>query len=258
MTVKTFSYISSETDNYRSLDLYFSPNANKTSPLVLLVHGGAWRSEDKSDYQELCQGFVHHGLSVASVNYRLSLKEGENDTPHVQHPTHIHDVGNAVKFLYETPPSELYDPKQLYLVGHSAGAHISMMLLLSTDMPYHQYIQGIIGVSGIYDIPLLLEIHPSYADFIVQAFGTDDSVYYDASPINKKSYILGNKPVFILQSSEDTLVDNKQAERMYSHLQTFHKNIELDLTLTGDHYDIMKTENLLKYIKQMLLVNEHT
>lgn len=68
--VKTFGYSSNEKDNFKSVDLYFGSHSNEHSPLIVFIHGGAWRSEDKSDYKQMCQDFVNTGSTVASVNYR--------------------------------------------------------------------------------------------------------------------------------------------------------------------------------------------
>ncbi|KAL7322199.1 hypothetical protein PS15p_211854 [Mucor circinelloides] len=252
MSIQTFTrcYGPTEGENARSIDLYFPAQANKSSPLIVFIHGGAWRTEDKADYKQLCTGFSELGYSCASVNYRLSLKEN-GEQPTIQHPDHILDVGKAVEHLYNHP-TEQYDPKQIYLVGHSAGAHIAMMLLLDTKLPYHQYVQGVIGVSGIYDIPLLVKTFPSYLDFIEQAFGSDQSTFYEASPISKTSGALDKKPIIIAHSPEDTLIDNDQAHVMDQHLKKLnHQHTVLDMALTGDHYDIMKTEKLLRLVKSL-------
>lgn len=180
------------------------------------------------------------------------MKEN-GEQPTIQHPDHIIDVGKAVEHLYNHP-TEQYDPKQIYLVGHSAGAHIAMMLLLDSKLPYHQYIAGIIGVSGIYDIPLLVKTFPSYLDFIEQAFGSDQATFHEASPISKASDELNKqKPIIIAHSPEDSLIDNDQALVMDQRLKTLqHQHTVLDMALAGDHYDIMKTEKLERLVKRLL------
>ena len=70
MSVNTFTYGPVANENFRSIDLYLSKESNSNTPLIALVHGGAWRSEDKSDYEDLALGLTQYGLSVASVNYR--------------------------------------------------------------------------------------------------------------------------------------------------------------------------------------------
>lgn len=70
MIIDTFCYGSVEQENSRSLDLYTSPKANENTPLVIFIHGGAWRTEDKSDYKTLATDCLSLGISVVSVNYR--------------------------------------------------------------------------------------------------------------------------------------------------------------------------------------------
>lgn len=153
--------------------------------------------------------------------------------------------------MYKTPPSDRYNREKIYLVGHSAGGHIASMLLLDTTLPYHEYIQGILSVSGIHDIPLLVKTFPSYLGFIAQAFGSDESTYYHASPVSKQSQLLKDKPIIIAQSSQDTLINDEQAHVMIQHLQSMHANVTLDMTVIGDHYDIMNTINLIKLVKKL-------
>ncbi len=126
------------------------------------------------------------------------------------------------------------------------------MLLLDNELPYYTYIKGILGVSGIYDIPLLVKTFPSYLDFVVQAFGTDQSTFYDASPISKKANSLEGKSIYIAQSKEDTLINNEQSEVMVKHLEALNAKVTLDLTLTGDHYDIMKAEKLIEAVQSII------
>lgn len=127
-----------------------------------------------------------------------------------------------------------------------------MMLLLDTQMRYYRYIAGVLGVSGIYDIPLLVNTFPSYLDFITQAFGHDKTKYLDASPVSKASKSLDHKPIVIAHSQADSLINNDQAKVMYHHIKKFHENVVLDMSLKGDHYEVMKVENLLGPIKQLL------
>jgi acetyl esterase/lipase len=70
ITVETQCYGPLSDDNYRSVDLYFPAQTDRNSCLLVFIHGGAWRSEDKADYKDLCTGFCELGYAVASVNYR--------------------------------------------------------------------------------------------------------------------------------------------------------------------------------------------
>ncbi|KAI9273743.1 Alpha/Beta hydrolase protein [Sporodiniella umbellata] len=244
------SYFYTEsTDNYRALDFYTTPEANEKTPLVVFIHGGAWRSEDKEDYKKLTTECLSLNISVVSVNYRLSLiKEGES-TPRIQHPTHIKDVAAAVRFLTQTPPNRQYDSQQIYLVGHSAGAHIALMLLLDDQFCCTSLIRGVMGISGIYDIPLLLSTFPSYIDFIKQAFGAAD--YHQASPINHRPSSIKAK-IIIAHSQQDSLIDCQQALTMTKYLQSLHFDTKLDMDLKGDHYELMNFDTLSVLLQNLL------
>lgn len=70
MVMDTVCYGPIENDNYRSIDLYLVPESNNTRPLIVFIHGGAWRSEDKTDYKDLVLEFKEKGYCTASINYR--------------------------------------------------------------------------------------------------------------------------------------------------------------------------------------------
>jgi acetyl esterase/lipase len=65
----TFTYNSSF-GIFGDLDLYSSTSADQSTPLVVYIHGGAWRSEDKHDHRQLALNFVDQGFTVAVTNYR--------------------------------------------------------------------------------------------------------------------------------------------------------------------------------------------
>lgn len=178
----------------------------------------------------------------------ISFLRLSSDTE-IQHPHHMLDVGKAIEYLYKTP-NATYNRDRIYLVGHSAGGHIASMLLL--DPSYQGYIAGIASVSGIHDIPLLVKTFPSYLGFIAQAFGADEASYYHASPVSKQSLQLGQKPIIIAQSPQDTLINNEQAQVMVEHLKSMGANVRLDMSMVGDHYDIMNKENLIPVVKTLI------
>lgn len=65
----TFTYNSSF-GTFGDLDLYSNVSANQSTPLVVYIHGGAWRTEDKQDHKQLALDFVEQGFTVAVTNYR--------------------------------------------------------------------------------------------------------------------------------------------------------------------------------------------
>ncbi|PIA16228.1 alpha/beta-hydrolase, partial [Coemansia reversa NRRL 1564] len=156
------------------LDIYFPQICPAMVPLVVYIHGGAWRTGDKADFSYIAEGLIGvagHRLAVAVINYTLSTRLVGS----IRHPGHLNEVIKAVKFLVtdqDYPGRSIVDSRRVFLVGHSAGAHMSALMALAPQ-PAFQYlgnIRGVVGVGGIYNIPKLLKSNPDYSDFIDMAF----------------------------------------------------------------------------------------
>ncbi|KAG2222633.1 hypothetical protein INT45_008297 [Circinella minor] len=263
----THHYYTNEKAQFKELDLYIPLNNNtiSKSPLLVFIHGGAWRSEDKADHVPLAQQLVAHGFPVALINYRLSLYEEDNKDkklpPKVQHPMHIQDAKEAIDFLIQYGEKEAcFNASKIYLIGHSAGAHIAMMLTLDPEYnccETNQKVLGVIGAQGIYDIDLLSQDYPDY-DFVPQAFGPDRSKYSIASPVTKKPMTKKIPAMLLVHSLDDTLINVGQANAMVNHLKDIanEKNdiknniiIELDKTsVKGDHYEMLYSKEFVDTI----------
>lgn len=104
------------------LDLYRSPQVD--APLVVYVHGGGWRSGDKADGgAERLGPMAAHGVTVASVNYRL--------VPGATFPDQLHDVKGAVRWLRAYGPSLDVPTDRIGIWGASAGAYLGSLLALT-------------------------------------------------------------------------------------------------------------------------------
>jgi acetyl esterase/lipase len=100
-----------------TLDLYL-PTATVSRPLVVWIHGGAWRSGNKSP----CPGptLVENGFAAACISYRLS---GE-----AIFPAQIHDCKAAIRWLRANALRYGYDARRIGVWGSSAGGHLAAML----------------------------------------------------------------------------------------------------------------------------------
>ncbi len=166
--------------NLTSLDIYAPKNA-KELPVMIFVHGGAWSTGDKATSVGLKPNvFVQSGYIFVSINYRLS--------PAVTHPIHVQDVASAIAWVHTHISDYGGDPQRIYLMGHSAGAHL--VALVATDEKYLQavgenlnLIKGVIGLDGGgYDIPLNLKDAEGLTLRVYQqVFGSDPQIWKDAS-----------------------------------------------------------------------------
>jgi acetyl esterase/lipase len=99
-----------------ALDLHF-PAGVANPPLVVWVHGGAWRSGSKD---EVPRPILEKGFAIASVNYRLS---GE-----ARFPAAAHDIKAAIRFLRANATRYGYRSDRIAIGGSSAGAHLAALV----------------------------------------------------------------------------------------------------------------------------------
>ena len=130
------------------LDLFHAKNPRGT---VVFIHGGYWRSLDKSDFSFVAAPFVADGLSVAAFNYRLCPVDRVADT--------IDDCRAALVWLLANGQEHGVAVDRVALSGHSAGGHLVSMLF-ATDWPRRDVdpsrIVGGVALSGVFDLAPLL------------------------------------------------------------------------------------------------------
>lgn len=104
------------------LDLYV-PAGARSAPVVVWVHGGAWRSGSKKETPLL--PLTAKGFAVASVDYRLS--------PVAQFPAQIHDIKAAIRFL-RAKAGEYGLGDRFAITGGSAGGHLAALMGVSNGV----------------------------------------------------------------------------------------------------------------------------
>ncbi|KAJ3011812.1 Kynurenine formamidase [Thoreauomyces humboldtii] len=223
-------------------------------PLLVYIHGGAWRTGDKSDYEFLGEHLAMVGaFPTAVLGYRLSTK----DPTSIHHPEHLRDCAEAIRWLRSNDGSSYlgYVPDSIFLVGHSAGATMSGVLALQPQWledlggrSLWDAIGGVVGVEGIYDIPSLVDEWPSYIDFIEEAFTSDRSIWTDASPQchtlpsttpkGAPPYVL--PPHLIIHSPDDELLNTGPSKEYADHIKTMGKDVEFTTAVKGKHDDMLR------------------
>ncbi|KIW83528.1 hypothetical protein Z517_02773 [Fonsecaea pedrosoi CBS 271.37] len=199
----------------------------------------------------------------ASLNYRLSPHQDKapqdpNKTPayelrNAKWPDHIHDVLTAIAHLQNK-----YGFGERYLlVGHSVGATMAMLSTIaahrsfskgdSSELPKIEPPMAVLGVSGIYDYPL---IHESFSDYIGltrNAIPNEaDDVLASPARYNAKDYVDGwaaagtkKRVLVIAHSKDDGWVDWKQVEAMQKVFAGSESAINCTvIELKGQHNDI--------------------
>ncbi|KIJ34666.1 hypothetical protein M422DRAFT_51901 [Sphaerobolus stellatus SS14] len=228
-------------------DVYAEPD-DISKPLIVYVHGGAWRSESKALHAPLARRLRElTGFPVAVVEYRLSTQENN----FIKHPEHAKDVLEDLETLVNWAEAP-YDRTRFYLIGHSAGGHLLTSIFLDSNIPsirpsdaLLRAAKGIAIASGLYDLDALLAKFPSY-DFVPQAFNTP----YE--PWNTTTYPLYPGVVdtrwHVIHSSGDTLVDFGQSDAIYEHLGKIYVEKGLDRSLITKDYETLTTGH--QYVRE--------
>ncbi|MFH1509361.1 MAG: alpha/beta hydrolase [bacterium] len=115
-------------EKLQKLDIY--PSEKDNSSVVIYVHGGGWAIGDKSNHAKKGEVFSNAGYTFVALNYRLS--------PEITHPVHVQDVAKGFKWVYENIESYGGDKDKIFLIGHSAGAHLVALLSTANEFLYEQ------------------------------------------------------------------------------------------------------------------------
>lgn len=226
--VKNLSYNPAKTaDPVRhKLDLYV-PKGAKDFPVMMFVHGGAWKSGNKDLYGALGENFAKQGIGTAVINYRLTDSKGT-----VKHPDHIQDVAMAFAWVKANCGRYGGSKDKLFVSGHSAGGHL--VALLATDESYLKAegctcrdICGVMAVSGVYTItPLVLG----------DIFSKDEAACQAASPM---THCKGHHPPFLIAyGNHDFPFLDVMAEEFGKKLKA-EKNEARVMKLDRNHFSII-------------------
>jgi arylformamidase len=121
-------------------------------PLLVYIHGGYWRSRDRSDFSFLAPPWILRGIHVACLGYPLC--------PEVRLSRIVESCRQALAFLATEAKAFGFDAARIHVAGHSAGGHLAAMMMatdwqafgLSADL-----LKSGTAISGIYDLaPLAL------------------------------------------------------------------------------------------------------
>lgn len=134
------------------LDIYRPAKANSASPVVVFFYGGNWNKGERADYAFVGRALASRGIVVVIPDYRLF--------PEVRYPDFLDDSAQAVAWTANNIARYGGNPKNLFVMGHSAGAYNAAMIALDPRWLRKQglattSLSGWIGLAGPYDfIPI--------------------------------------------------------------------------------------------------------
>jgi acetyl esterase/lipase len=195
------------------LDIYHPPGNVKDAPGVLLIHGGAWRSGDRTQLRGYGILLGRLGYVCVSTEYRLS---GES-----KWPAQIHDVKAALRWMRANADRLGIDPAKIAVSGNSAGGHLALIVAGTANDPAFEGEGGNAGVSTAvaaavaFYAPVAVRRRFELESSLMEPTATDDD-YAGASPLNhvKKDF----PPTMLIHGNKDELVPVAGSIRMYQAL----------------------------------------
>jgi acetyl esterase/lipase len=221
-------------DPQHRLDVYVPHAASAhPRPLVVFWHGGRWSFGDKADYRFVGAALAELGYVAVLPNYR--------HYPQVKLPGFMDDAARAARWAAANAALYQADAgRRLYLMGHSAGAH--MAALVALDPRYFAAtgaiappIAGVIGLSGPYDFLPLLETD-------VQDMFGPPSLYPNSQPIDFVRP--GAPPMLLVHGLKDDTVWPKNSRNLASALEARGVPVTLKLYPKLVHADTVAALSL--------------
>ncbi|CAN5142479.1 alpha/beta hydrolase [soil metagenome] len=203
--------------NGLSLDIYRPAGDVRNAPVVVFFYGGSWQTGERGWYRFVGETLSRRGMLVLIPDYRKA--------PAHPFPDFMQDGARAVAWARAHAGEYGGDPQRLFLMGHSAGAHIAV--LLATDKQFlaaqgmrPRDLAGVVGLSGPYDFLPLTD------PLVMQALGPSAG-WPSTQPVN---FIDGDEPPFLLLHGDaDTTVRPANSEHLAARLRARGEPVELHM-----------------------------
>lgn len=218
---ETFMDVSYGSDAKQKFNIYLPANrTTTTTPVLFLIHGGAWRSGDRSDFnnsiEPLRSMFPHYAF--VSISYRL-YSNGFN-----KFPAQENDVKSCIEYVLNN--REQYRVSTSFgVLGASAGAHLSMLYAYKYGSTSYMP-KVVISWSGPTDFKSFYNgvnstLVKSWISDVAGNLSTADSaIYHSSSPAR---FVTANSaPTLLIQGQADTIVPYQQSDLMKAKLSQFN------------------------------------
>jgi acetyl esterase/lipase len=194
-------------DARQRLDVYRGTRVGEAAPIVVFFYGGSWQRGDRTDYAFVGEALASRGFGAIIPDYRVYPPHG--------FPVFLEDAALAVRWAREHGAELGGDPRRIFVMGHSAGAHIAAMLAvdgryLHTVGLDGDALRGVIGLAGPYDfLPL--------KDPVLKAlFGAEDALQV-TQPV---TFVDGDEPpMLLLHGAKDRTVGPRNSRRLAARIR---------------------------------------
>jgi len=234
----TMLNVSYGSDAAQKMDAYLPANrSTANTKVIILIHGGAWTSGDKTDFASFVDTLKKRlpEYAIFNINYRLSA------APNNLFPTQELDVKAATEYIYSKANEYLISNKYV-LMGASAGAHLAMLQAYKYNSPVKA--KAVVSFFGPSDLTDMYNnpvgSNPLFSLVLANTIGATPSqnpaIYNNSSPVNFIS-ASSAMPTILLHGGLDPLVSASQSVAVQNKLITAGINNQYVFYPSGGHGD---------------------
>ena len=210
------------------LDIYKTKTPN--APVMIYIHGGAWKGGTSSQVAYMAEPFVHAAAHFIALDFNNCTEVGGSLFPMVD------QVRRAIAWVYRNAKSFGGDPERIYVTGHSSGGHLAGCVAITDweamGLP-HDMVKGILCASGMYDLKApRLSKRSQYVAFT-------DEMEHALSPMRHIDKI--NVPITITYGSLETPEFQRQGRDFHAALMQAGKPVKLYVGTAYNHFETQET-----------------
>jgi acetyl esterase/lipase len=215
------------------LDIYH-PDGKGKYPVLVMIHGGGWRSGNKAMEAPMAQKIAAAGFVTVPVEYRLSLE--------AQYPAAVNDIKAAIRWLRANAEKYNIDTAHIAIEGNSAGGQLAALVAFTNNLIQFEGNQGIINqksnVHAIIDIDGLVDFLAPGSLNLIRKSDSPDVAWLGGQFIEKPAIWKEASPIFwVNKNSVPILFVNSTRHR-------FHAGSDELLGLM-DQYNIYSEEHTI-------------
>lgn len=210
------------------LDVYRTAGTNV--PLLMFVHGGAWKATSSERYAFAAETFVTAGAHCVLIDFN-GVEEMQNRLLPV-----ADQIRRAIAWVHAHAAELGADRTRLYIAGHSSGAHLTGCALVTDWSRYgvpENVLAGAVCCSGMYELsPVRLSKRSAYVRF-------DDETVDALSAIRHLERI--SMPVVLAHGTEESPEFVRQTREFAAALGAAGKSVELLVGEGYNHFEMAET-----------------
>jgi len=248
------------------LDLYL-PDGVAQAPLIVWLHGGAWRAGSKENVEAL--DIVEQGFALASVGFRNS---GE-----ATFPAQIHDIKAAIRFLRAKAADYGYDASRIAVWGVSSGGHLAALTgvsngsaalegTLGEHVGESSDVQAIVDYSGPANLRTILHqstphgvgVRAPAMEALLGKPVEDESIQDLVTLASPSLQVSANAaPLLLMHGVQDNQVPINQAIELQQAYEAAGRHVEAEWILeathgSGEYFRSPYLEQVVDFLKRVL------